>query len=108
MRGPPRSFGDLVGVDGCQAFDVEDRSDGDVGVGAEVVADPGLGDWTAAFDVGDAVGVGSGVDVDVDDDAREELRPVQDGLVTGAGRGGSSGPVSSSGSPEGSGGSSGR
>ena len=51
----PVPGGDLVGVDGRQAVDVEDGSDLEARGAAEDVAEPGLGDGSVSVDAGDPV-----------------------------------------------------
>ncbi|MCW2792898.1 MAG: hypothetical protein JWO76_1996 [Nocardioides sp.] len=73
------SVGDVVGVDGRLALDVEDGPDGEVGLGAEHVADPGLGHRTDALHPGDPGGLGAGVHVDEQHDGGQQRGRVDRG-----------------------------
>ena len=73
------SLGDLVGVDGRQSGQLQDRPDRERGVRAEVVANPPLGHRPAGLQPDDAVGVRTAVEVDMDRHRRHQRRPVDVG-----------------------------
>jgi hypothetical protein len=62
------SVGDLVGVDGRKCLDVEDRSDGEACVWAEVLAHPCLRHGAVPLDASDVGRLPAGVGVHVERD----------------------------------------